>query len=187
MATHDIRITRILDMHIWLRFLFWPFMLLEWRGFPSEQRREQKSFTWQTIGEQHFPGTRSIVLFYSQKLTRTLRLEHVSHKARCITETRTRISQSLLYYNTQLYYYATAAATDFKRKMGALIEKGMIQWARGRHAACGALETRQSYKGLQSSRVTVVASHKIENTGNEVPEKYGRSDTYRQTEKYRCA
>ena len=84
MPTHDIRIRRILYMHISLRFWFWPFMLLEWSGYPAEQCCEQTSFLWQAIDEQYIPLARSIVLFYFKKHT----------------ETRTRISQSSLYHNT---------------------------------------------------------------------------------------
>ena len=40
MLTQYIRITPILYIHISLRFLFWLFMLLEWSGYASEQRRE---------------------------------------------------------------------------------------------------------------------------------------------------
>ena len=37
MPNLNTRITRILYVHISLRFLFWPFMLLEWSGYFSEQ------------------------------------------------------------------------------------------------------------------------------------------------------
>ena len=49
-------------------------MLLEWNGYSSEQRRQQ-TFSMIGIAMQHFPGTRLIALFYSQKLISTLRLE----------------------------------------------------------------------------------------------------------------
>ena len=57
-------------------------MLLEWSCYPSEELHEQTRYLSQAIGEQHFTGARSTMLFYSQKLSSILRLEHASHKAR---------------------------------------------------------------------------------------------------------
>ena len=84
MSTHDIRIIRILYMHILLSY-FLQFMLLEWSGCPLNNP-DSTRFSMIGIAVKYFSGARSIVLFYSS-----------SYKH---TETRKRASQSSLYYNT---------------------------------------------------------------------------------------
>ena len=75
----------ILESHGSGTCILHPFLILIIHAVRVERPRA-KDFLWQAIGEQHFPGARSTVLFYSQKL----RSKH---------ETRTRTSQSSLYHN----------------------------------------------------------------------------------------
>ena len=71
-------------------------MLLEWIGYPSEQRRLQTIF-FDRHRHETFPDSSldRVVLFPGA--ISTLRLEHVPHKVRCIT-------------TMMLYHYATAVA-----------------------------------------------------------------------------
>ena len=73
-------------------------MLLEWSGYPSEQRRQQNK-SMISIAKQHFAGARSIVLFFRKSYKHT-ETRTRTHKVRCIT-------------TLTLNRYATAVASIF--------------------------------------------------------------------------